>query len=445
MLDRVSKPLLRITVLAGLGLVSLCAQNQSQPQAQTQPGQPGGKNWKDPAEYDLYVAITKEQDPNKRLGILNTWKEKYPASDYKAERLQIYLTTYAALNQPEKVLEQGNEALSTDPNNLTVLYLVTANTMRLPKPTPDQLSTGEKAANGLISNLDTFFANDKKPATTSDADWKKARTDVEQLAHTTLGWIHMQKKENEAAEQEFTKSLQINPNQAQVSYWLGTVIALQKKQERTPEALYHFARSLTIQGPLALTPEARKQTDEYLKKAYAGYHGQADSGLDQLKAEAAKQPFPPAGFKIKSVVDLKNEEVAKEEELKKTNPALALWLNVKTALTADNGEQYFQTQMKGTEVPNLRGKLISQSPATRPKELVLGISDPNTPEVTLRLSAPLPGKADPGTEIEFSGVPAEFAKNPFMVTFDVEKAKVKGWPGKEAAPVRRKTAARKRK
>jgi hypothetical protein len=167
--------------------------------------------------------------------------------------------------------------------------------------------------------------------------------------------------------------------------------------------------------------------------------------LDQLKAEAAKQPFPPAGFKIKSVVDLKNEELAKEEELKKSNPALAIWLNVKSLLTADNGDQYFQSQMKGTEVQNLKGKLISQSPATRPKELVLGISDPNTPEVTLKLSAPLPGKADPGTEIEFSGVPVEFSKSPFMVTFEVEKAKLKGWPGKEAAPVRRKTAARKKK
>jgi len=61
------------------------------------------KNWKDRAEYDLYNAIVKEQDAGKRLALLNSWKEKYPTSDYADARLQIYVTTYAALNQPDKL------------------------------------------------------------------------------------------------------------------------------------------------------------------------------------------------------------------------------------------------------------------------------------------------------------------------------------------------------
>ena len=44
------------------------------------------------------------------------------------------------------------------------------------------------------------------------------------------------------------------------------------------------------------------------------------------------------------------------------------------------------------------------------------------------------GKADPGIEIEFTGVAKEFAKEPFMVTFEVEKAKLTGWPVKDTAP-----------
>ncbi len=47
-----------------------------------------------------------------------------------------------------------------------------------------------------------------------------------------------------------------------------------------------------------------------------------------------------------------------------------------------------------------------------------------------------------GTEIEFEGVPASFTKEPFMVTFDVEKAKIEGLK-MEAAPV--KKAAPKKK
>ena len=91
-------------------------QQQGQaPAAQPAQGQTAQKNWKDRAEYDLYNAIVKEQDPNKRLTLLNSWKEKYPASDYAPERVQIYLTTYSGLNQPDKVIATGNEILQADP------------------------------------------------------------------------------------------------------------------------------------------------------------------------------------------------------------------------------------------------------------------------------------------------------------------------------------------
>ena len=64
--------------------------------------------------------------------------------------------------------------------------------------------------------------------------------------------------------------------------------------------------------------------------------------------------------------------------------------------------------------------------------MVLALSDGTTPDATLNLDAALPGKADPGVDIEFSGVPSAFTKEPFNVTFDVEKKKVVGWPGKDA-------------
>ena len=121
-------------------------------------------------------------------------------------------------------------------------------------------------------------------------------------------------------------------------------------------------------------------------------------------------------------------------------------MTLKTALTAPDGQQYFDTNMKGTEVPGgaggaqtFKGKLISSKPALHPKQLVLALSDGTTPDATLNLDAALPGKADPGVEIEFSGVPSSFTKEPFNVTFDVEKKKVVGWPGKDAPAPRHHT------
>jgi hypothetical protein len=85
--------------------------------------------------------------------------------------------------------------------------------------------------------------------------------------------------------------------------------------------------------------------------------------------------------------------------------------------------------------------LISQEPARNPRTLVLGMSNPTTPEVTLKLDAPMAGSAEPGTVLEFRGVAESFSKEPFRVIFDVEKTNVSGWPA-PAAPAR-KTPVRK--
>ena len=372
--------------------------------------------------------------------MLNSWKEKYPTSAFALQRQEFYCQTYAAMNQPQKVMEACNETLQVDPKDLTALFLMAQNVLALNKP--GDLALGEKAANGLLTNLDTFFDPAKKPTTTTDAQWAQAKTQTETLAHTALGWIALQKKDNETAEKEFAQSLKLTPNNAQVSYWLGTAILAQKKPERQSEALYHFARAASLdQSQGGFNAQARQSIDTYFVNAYNQYHGQDAEGLKHLREQAKAQPFPPADFKIENVAEVK---LRKEEEFKKNNPALALWMNLKQALTAADGEQYFTNNMKGAEVPGgaggvqtFKGKLISSKPALHPKELVLSIGDGTTPDATLVLDAPLPGKAEPGIEIEFAGVPTAYTKDPYNITFDVEKKKIAGWTGKDAAPVRR--------
>jgi hypothetical protein len=99
--------------------------------------------------------------------------------------------------------------------------------------------------------------------------------------------------------------------------------------------------------------------------------------------------------------------------------------------------------MKGAALPGgvngvaeFKGTLVEAKPAVRPKELVLAVADKNTPDVTLKLDAPLAGKMEPGAEIGFQGVASGYTASPFMVTFDVEKSKITGWKGAPAAPAR---------
>ena len=81
-------------------------------------GQAPKKDWKDRAEYDLYDAAAKQTDNTKKLELLNTWKAKYPTTDFNMERLGLYLLTYQALNQPDRVLETASEINRRGPEEL---------------------------------------------------------------------------------------------------------------------------------------------------------------------------------------------------------------------------------------------------------------------------------------------------------------------------------------
>jgi tetratricopeptide (TPR) repeat protein len=383
------------------------------------------KKYKDKGEYDLYSAVTKEQDNNKKLELLNTWRQKYPESDFKMERLQLYLVTYQHLGQSAKMIETAKEILAMDPKDLQALYWIAFLTPTLGSNSPDALDLAQKAANGLL--------NAEKPANVKEEDWTKAKALTDAIADSTLGWIAMQRKNYPVAEQNFKKSLEANPNAAQVSYWLGTTILAEKKPERQSEALYDFARAAAYDGPGSLTPQGRQQVNDYLTKAYKTLHGDT-SGLDGLKAQAKAAALPPPDFKILSAAEV---EAAKEEELRKNNPQLALWLGIKGQLQGADGQAYFDNNMKGTEVKGLKGWILSAKPAVRSKELLLSMEGKDHPgDVTLKLEPALTGKPDTDMEVTFDGIPDSFTKDPFMLTFTTDKSKITGLK-EEKAPVRR--------
>jgi len=404
-------------------------------------GQAGQKNWKDRDEYDLYNAINSDTNPQSKLQKLNQWKDKYPTSDYADVRRTLYLTTYVAANQPANAMTAAKDILAVTPDDFTALYYTTLLTMQTPNATPAQMADGQKAANGLLNGgLDKQFAPDKKPANVSDDQWKQTRTQIEALAHTTIGWVSMQQKQNEAAEAEFKKSLAIDPNQGNVNLWMGTVIIAEKKPETYPVGLFYMARAANYDGNGALPPQARQQTNAYVKKAYDAYHG-SDQGFSEFQQMAKANPAPPADFKIASTVDLAKAEAAKEQAEAAANPALALWKTIKQALQGADGASYFESSMKEALLPGgangvkeFSAKVVSMEPETRPKTVVVALEDGTTPDATLKFEEPLPGKVDPGTVLTFSGVPQSYTATPFMVVFNVDKENLHGWTGTNPRP-----------
>lgn len=383
------------------------------------------KKWKDQAEYDLYTAISKAQDPNEQLKLLAQWKEKYPESDYKLERAQTVIFVMNKKNDANGVFQASRDLLALQPDNFQALYFVTILPVSLNKQDADSWDAAIKAANGLIAAVPTNYAPGKKPANVTDDQWKQQGKDIEVAAYKTLGWVEWQKKNYTGAEAQFKKGLEVNPNAAELSYFLGTVIVLQKNAARQLEAIWQFGRAGYLEGPAALDPARKQQVASYFQRVFGSFTGADQKETGEMIEKIKSSLYPPDGFKLES----KEERMAKnEEKFKSENPMLFMFMQVKKGLQAADGATYWDGTLKDAELPTFKGKLVSQKPETNPKELVVAISTADTPEVTIVLETALRGKAEPGTELEFTGVAKEFTKEPFTLKVEVEKEKLKGWP-----------------
>lgn len=395
------------------------------------------KQLKDAGEGEIVQAIQKETDAKKRLQLIDQWKEKYPTSDFKAERAAAKLATAQQAQDEAKTREAAREVIEVDegksPASMQAYAVLIQFGMK------DQNAADiEQNAQKMLSALDTAMADDKKPANMSPTDWATQKRQFRDFALKSPGDASASRKDFVKAEEEYTKALQASPNNAMLSQLLATSIIQQRKPEKQAIAMWHYARSAELTGEGALADADRQKTKAFVEKNYVAFHGSRD-GLDDLFTKAKESAFPPEGFTIesKAALDAKNRD-----ELMKTNPMLGKWYNLKDLLSAADGEAQF-AQIKGTDAGGpYKGKLISATPETRPKELVVSVSDGLTPEVTLKFETALPGKAEPGIELEFNGEAEAFTKDPFNLTFTMSTDDLKGWPAK-AAPAPKKSAPKK--
>jgi hypothetical protein len=453
---------LGVTVLIAGVLTTPAALAQStsgqQPSGQQPAGQQSAtgqttKNYKDRGEYDLYVQVTQATDPQKRLQLLNTWSDKYPQTDYEKERLQYYLATLNQLaatdpSARKQLIDKAQQMLKLDPNNFTAnYYIATAGpSVGGANPPPDLLSQVETAAHGMLDNIDNQFAPDKKPANMSADQWTQAKTVATALAHNTLAWTATSKKDTAGAEEQYKQSLQANPNQPSISYAYAKLLMNDKKY---PEALFEYARAASYDGQGALPQAARNEILAYFNKVYGQYHGNAD-GADQVLAQAKTNALPPDGFNIQGQGDIEAARQKAIQDRMNSDPAFKLWYTIKTNLTGDQGDQFFNSNVKDAEIPGgaegvktFSGTVISIDPPDHPTKVVVGVEDPQTPDATLLFSKPLPtsalDKIKVGQKLDFSGVADSYAKDPYMLTF-----KDPSIPGVETtpAPAKRPTTHR---
>jgi hypothetical protein len=378
------------------------------------------KNWKDRAEYDLFVALQQaiqSNDGAKALSLLKEWTEKYPESDYADTRPAFELNAYKAANDPKGMIAAADKILAANANDLTANYWVCTLTLANNLTEDSDLSRAAKSGEVL--------AQLEKPAELDAAQWPAVQKEMHSLGHKCVGFVAMQRKDNAKAESSLIASLKVKPEDAQISSMLGNVILAQRDPAKQSAALFHFARAASYTGTGALPDAARQQIDSFFVNAYNRYHGEDAAGLEELRNLAKSQPLPPDGFKILSSAEMAANA---EEKLKTEQPQLYFWLRLKEALTAANGASYFDGGMKEALVPQaeqapLKGTVLESDR----KFATLALSDSTTPEVKLVFEPARRTALAPGTVVEFWGVAQKLTQSPFLLEFLIadEPAKIR--------------------
>ena len=371
--------------------------------------------WTDRGEYDLVLTIRAEATAQTQVTLLDQWKAKYPQSPLRQIRRELYLSAYQSMGDSERMLATAREMLTDQPDNPLGAYWCAVLLPGAKDASPDLWNTGEKAARQLLTGAP------------ESGEWQKQKGSVELLARRALAWIQWQRGDYGAAETEFTAYLQKDPANAEISAWYGMALAAQKKPEKVVPALWQLARAGSLNGPGALPEVSKRQTAALAERVYISYHGDTE-GLEQLRAAAVAGALPPADFRVESADAVAARKA--DEELKRTNPQLALWMTMRKQLEGPAGEKYFAETLQPAPLPKLKGTVIRCTPEAKPAEIVLGLSNGVTDEVLLKLSAPLTSGAAPGTEIEFEGSAEAYSRDPFRLTVATDKTKITGWPEK---------------
>ena len=423
--------MIRVPECCLIALAAACALNAQAP---------AGKQYKNTAEFDAYNAVIQDMTANhfgQAINDLDAWKQKYPETDFAAEREVLYLKACVnarryntAVDEAGQAMGKGLDALFKDPKDgpsqeVQFLYNATISVPMIGDPTPAEVATGNDLARRLL-NLD------RRPPGLADADWNKLKSDVQAPARAALVYLAMlpgmramtgKPQDCTAAQSAFEKALKDYPDSATLAFNLGTAYSCRKKYG---PAIYEFERAAALDATLGGTQDASKIRaigDDNYKKL----HG-SDEGLAELKQQARQSPLPPAGFEIQSAAEIEN---AREEQFARDHPQVALWMRIKAALSAADGAQYFESQLKNSAVPPLKGTLVEAKPACHPKELLVAVAapgsgDPPPAEIALKLDKPLGGKPETRTEFQWQGVPSAFAASPFRLTMDTDSGTIEG-------------------
>jgi tetratricopeptide (TPR) repeat protein len=410
----------------------------SAPAAQATPAPAAGapapkKEIKDPAEYNAYVNALQQKDQAAKISGLEAFLVIYPNSVMKEDALELLMGTYQQAGNQAKVMEVANRLLSTNPNNVNALVLLSYN-----EKAGQKWADAEKDAEKGLQNL----SNMPKPDDKSDADFTKQKGQMGALLDSVAGFSALQLKDFPTAQKYLRAAVEADPTDVGNVYPLA-LSYLTSTPEDDVNGLFFIARAAN----LIADPAGKAGVIKFGHSKYVKYHG-AEDGWNELLAQTATVGVPPAGFTIAQYVPPTPAQQAHDlvkdktpEDIKKMS--FADWELALSAGSPEDADKVWSV-IKGVAL-QMEGIVIKASPTEMDIAESSDDIDAKKVDITLTMAGPVPAKLMPteGGTLDFQGTPASYTASPFMMTMENGTLLTKAKPAAPAhkAPVHRKPAA----
>lgn len=228
-------------------------------QAAGQAGQPAAQNPATPAQAPAAPALPAHKTPpqaktsdefaayNAAVGTPDTataekaaddFATKYTQSDLRGLLYSNIMRRYQQQNDSEKTLEVGRKVLTYEPNDPVALVMTaTVLAERTREGDLDREERYDEALKYAQRALETTKTDLMVPANASAEQIESAEKVLESMAHSAIGMVNLNRKNDAAAAQEFQQSINLSsPGQVEPLTYLRLALA-QDHQKQYPEAL----------------------------------------------------------------------------------------------------------------------------------------------------------------------------------------------------------------
>ena len=259
----------------------------------------GASVWKSTEEYNAYIAMANEKDPQKKISLAEAFLAKYTdsAPAVKSLAYAAMMNAYQQLGNTTKAVDTARKVLEIDPNSLDALRYLSFVFPFTFKPDSANASAELSRAESDARHGLEALAKLAKPANVSDEQFNQAIKPLRDIFNNAVGFVALQRKDYPGAITSFKAALEDNPSDLYAAYRMGVAYLLSSPADYN-NGLWYLSRAVAV-GKASNTSDTGG-IEKYLNQAYVNYHGN-EEGLADIIAQAATSPNPPSDFQVAAI------------------------------------------------------------------------------------------------------------------------------------------------